>query len=74
MLDLRVDSTFYDDDSPRIQITDYYLTRMTPQTLDVQVEFAYPDDITPVLTEPDLLLIKFNETNPFIDNQDFQVL
>ena len=71
VIDLEVGSTFYEEQANEIAIEDYYLTRLTPTTLDIQVIFSYPKQITQTIKEPDYLFVRFTNETLFIDEQDF---
>ena len=73
VLSISVDSAFHDGDSPAIEIEDYWLTRLSKTTFDVQIDFKEPDQISRSKTEPDVLHVMFTEQGSkfFIDSDDF---
>ena len=68
VLDLRVSSIYLDDDElDKNLIKDYFLTRLTSQAFDVQVEFdqSSRNDIPSNKLEPETLVIKFKDAMVF---------
>lgn len=72
MLQIRIDSAYYEDDDKEIELLKYNLTRLTPTALDIQIIFKEPQSITLSRVEPDLIQVEFKLSAIFMDKQDFK--
>ena len=72
MVDLKIESDFYEDESAAIGIKNFTLTRLTEFALDIQIEFSYPPNITQSVLDPDNLVITFLDPLVFMDAWDYQ--
>ena len=46
VIDISVESDFYDDENEEIRVANYSLTRITEREMDIQVDFNMPERIT----------------------------
>lgn len=71
VIDLSVESSFYEKRSQEIEISNYTATRLTNSALDIQVYFTWPLNITRSVAEPDDILVRFKKGRLFMAEDDF---
>ena len=71
---MKVESDFFVEGSEAISIKNYTLTDITRRTLEIQVEFSYPRNITQSVLDPDSLVITFKNPLIFMDSLDYSQL
>ena len=71
---MKVESDFFVEGSEAISIKNYTLTDITHRTLEIQVEFSYPRNITQSVLDPDSLVVTFKNPLIFMDSLDFYQL
>ena len=74
MIGLKVESDFFAEGSEAISIKNYTLTDITRHTLEIQVEFSYPRNITKSVLDPDSLFVTFKNPLVFMDSIDYSQL
>ena len=74
LLKITVESDFYSADDENIRIEDYYATRLTKRSLDVQIDFIHPESLAQSKQDPDKLKIEFIHGEFFIDEKNFAQL
>lgn len=74
VLALAVVSSYYDDDSPEVAISNYTLVEFTESGFYVQLDFYDYQKITTSLTEQDVLEVDFTFSSLFTDKIDFSGL
>ena len=70
MIGLKVASSFYDLGSEEIRVENYTLTRLTPDEMDIQINFYKPKKISQSMTELDGLQIDFKDAKLFMAVDD----
>ena len=68
-----MESDYFEEDEPEIQVANYTLTRLTNRALDVQVNFEMPRKITQVASEPDNIAVSFKNGLLFMDLEQTQL-
>ena len=67
-MDIKIKTAFdVEQESDQVKVTDYYLTRLESDSMDVHVEFNYPEVISISKYEPDSLFVDFTHGEIFTD-------
>ena len=74
MINITVESSFYDSDSEQLKITDFYATRLTRYAIDIHIDFKQPESISVSQLEPDQLKLNFTLGKIFMESVDFTEL
>ena len=71
LVNITVESNYYETESTQVKITDYVATRLTSRALDIQIEFQHPEALTLSKAEPDMLRVEFTMGEIFMSENDF---
>ena len=74
MIELEVDSEAEEDDTYDKVIEDYYLSDVSDYSLTFNVTFRTIQDITPLIYDPDILLVHFAVPELILDAETFEHL
>ena len=74
IVDIRVDSGFYEEKSDEISLFYYNLTRLSESSMDISLNFKQPPKITQIASDPDKLVVNFLRSGIFMDKLDGQQL
>ena len=67
IIDIKVVSLFFDNDSDIIQIDDYYLISYWNKTLEIQIDFRNPNHLSLNSINKDNIMISFEQPWFFTD-------
>ena len=74
IVDIRVDSGFYEENSDEISLFYYNLTRLSESSMDISLNFRQPPKITQIASDPDMLIVNFLRSGMFMDKFDGEQL
>ena len=72
VLNITLETAFdVEEASEQVRVSNYYLTRLESDSMDVHVDFNYPEVVSIIKKEPDNLKIDFTYGEVFTDEQDY---
>ena len=71
VLNITVESDYYTPDDEKIIVKNYFATRISEKSLDIQLDFLYPQALTKSAIYPDELRIDFKHGEIFMDQLHF---
>ena len=78
VLTIEVDSAFLESDDGQTSnnnlVKDYKLMRITPTSMDVKIDFDLTQEVPQRKAEPEILVVKFKNTDVFLGQKDMSIL